>query len=109
MAGEQKPYNLRRAPHLIANEVVRRIEGYLWEGGIGVKFGKEGHAIIEQLVIQYQDELFRVYNSGDDTSKAETVGDWVFKYCGCTGEDDPRCEHCDPKQARQQEGGGDGG
>lgn len=59
-----KPYNINRPSHLVANEVVRAIEGYLWDGGkgVGVTFGEQGHALIEGLINQYLnkfDELER--------------------------------------------------
>lgn len=52
-----KPYNLNLPSHLIANEVLRRINGLLWENG--EKFQLEGrfHTVIQQLVIQYQEAL----------------------------------------------------
>lgn len=47
-----EPYNLARPAHLIANEVIRRIEGRN-----AIQLGELSHADVEQLVSQYQDKL----------------------------------------------------
>ena len=63
MSELSKPYNLNRPEHLIVNEVKRRIEGHLWEGGkgIGVKF--ESMPEIEQLIQQYNTELTKMWDA----------------------------------------------
>lgn len=53
----QQPYDLNRPPHLIANEVLRRINDLLWDCGERFKLEGRFHTIVEQLVIQYQDKL----------------------------------------------------
>ena len=52
-----KPFNLKRPPHLIANEVIREIEAALAANGDYVSFGRTTHEIIERLVAQYQEML----------------------------------------------------
>lgn len=47
-----EPYNLARPAHLIANEVIRRIEGRN-----SISLGSISHADVEQLVSQYQQAL----------------------------------------------------
>lgn len=78
---DPKPYNLNQSAHLIVNEVIRRLEGYLWAHQIGVNFGSDGRAIVEQLVQQYSAELERLQkeaNHADDL--AHDMG--AFAYCG---------------------------
>lgn len=61
------PYNINRPPHLVANELIRAIEGYLWQGGVGIKFGEEGHSLIEDFVHQYNLQVERYY---DESAKS---------------------------------------
>lgn len=42
-----EPFDLRRPPHLLANDLLRRIELRN-----GVQFGKESHADVEMLIRQ---------------------------------------------------------
>jgi hypothetical protein len=52
-----KPFNLNRPPHLISNEVLRRIEGHMAVMGDYVSFGESWHTAIRVLIEQYQDKL----------------------------------------------------
>jgi hypothetical protein len=55
-----KRYNLNRPAHLIAAEVLRDIEAVANDGdesGFLVAFGEKSHAIVEQVIQQYQNLL----------------------------------------------------
>jgi len=56
---EPEPLNLYRPAHLIANELIRRIEARN-----GLKFGDMTHADITALIQQYQDKLDEEYKKG---------------------------------------------
>lgn len=57
MTDNREFYDLNQPEHKIVNQVIRRIEGYLFDNGVGVKFGDAGRLIIGCLVIQYNDLL----------------------------------------------------
>lgn len=53
------PYNLDRPPHLITNEVIRRLENLFAENEVLLKLEGRFRDEIEQLVNQYQDLLVK--------------------------------------------------
>lgn len=65
MSKEKPAFNIHRPPHLVANELIRAIEGYLWQDGIGVQFGEQGHAMIEKFVDLYNREIERYYDEAN--------------------------------------------
>ena len=50
-------YDLNQPEHKIVNQVVRRLEGYLFDNGAPCEFGDNGREIIEDLVEQYNELL----------------------------------------------------
>lgn len=62
---EKPAFNIHNPPHLVANELIRAIEGYLWQDGVGVKFGEIGHAMIEKFVDLYNREIERYYDKSN--------------------------------------------
>lgn len=55
-------FNLNQPEFRVVNDVVKRLEDYLFDNGVKVQFGDEGRAIIEQLVFQYGVELTKQYD-----------------------------------------------
>lgn len=55
-------YNLNQPEHKIVNQVIKRLEDYLFDTDIKVKFGEQGRAIIEELVYLYGVEMTKQYD-----------------------------------------------
>lgn len=55
-------YDLNQPPHKVVNQVVRRLEDYLFDTDIKVKFGDEGRTIIEGLIEQYNADASKQYD-----------------------------------------------
>lgn len=71
--------NIHRPPHLVASALIRAIEGYLWQDGVGVSFGEVGHALIQNFVDQYNREIERYY---DEAMKLDIENQRLQKLCG---------------------------
>lgn len=63
-------FDLNKASHLIANDVLRQLEIMMSGSGLHVTFGVQSHELIEGLVAQYQDKLMEAHNNGASTLSA---------------------------------------
>lgn len=57
------PYDLSQPEHRIVNQVMSRLEDYLFENGIKVIIGEQGRAIIEDLIYDYNAKLSQMYDT----------------------------------------------
>lgn len=55
-------FNLNQPEYRVVNDVIERLEAYLFDNDVKVQFGDEGRAIIEQLVFQYGVDMTRQYD-----------------------------------------------
>lgn len=53
-------YNINQPEHKIANQVLNRLESYLFDNDVKVKFGSEGRAIVEELIDAYNKSLSKM-------------------------------------------------
>ncbi len=56
------PYDLNQPEYRIVNDVIKRLEDYLFDNDVKVQIGEQGRAIIEDLVFQYGVELTKQYD-----------------------------------------------
>lgn len=56
-------YNLNQPEYRIVNDVIKRLEDYLFDNGVKVQIGSQGEAIIQELVFQYGVELTKMYDA----------------------------------------------
>jgi hypothetical protein len=55
-------FDLNQPEYRVVNQVIERLENYLFDNGVKVQFGDEGRAIIEQLVFQYGVDMTKQYD-----------------------------------------------
>ena len=55
----RETYDLDKPSHMIANDVLRRIENICYESGIAIAFGVRVHNAIDKLIEQYQEKLLK--------------------------------------------------
>lgn len=55
-------YDINRPQHKVVNQVIRNLEGYLFDNGTGVQFGDVGREIIDSLVDAYCAEMSKMYD-----------------------------------------------
>ncbi len=56
------PYDLNQPEHKVVNQVIKRLEDYLFDNDVKVVIGEQGRAIIEDLVFQYGVEMTKQYD-----------------------------------------------
>lgn len=55
-------YDLNQPPHFVTEQVIGRLETYLLTEGIKTQFGTNGHAIIQDLIDQYNTDMTKQYD-----------------------------------------------
>jgi hypothetical protein len=56
-------YDLNQPEHKIVNQVMKRIEDYLFDNGVKVIIGEQGRVIIEDLIYDYNAKLSEMYDT----------------------------------------------
>ena len=58
----KKQFNTNRPPEIVANELIRDIESYLFDSDIKVIFGDAGHDLVLEFVNQCNSDVEKYYD-----------------------------------------------
>lgn len=59
---DKKQFNTNRPPEIVANELIRDIENYLFDSDVKVIFGDAGHDLVLEFVNQCNSDVEKYYD-----------------------------------------------